>query len=116
MQVVNEPGARPSIARRRRAEARTRSHGPSLSSRSQAPRLLERLPEHVIEAAATASGFSDGVHVIGTRIEPGVHTTPGGGFCYCTWEPGSGSDAHIVGDNSVNGPTTPTLDAGDVFE
>lgn len=68
------------------------------------------------EAAAEAREFSDGVHVIGTSIEPGVYTTPGGGFCYYAWKSGTGSDAHIIDNNIVSGPATVTLDAGDVFE
>ncbi|WP_306232282.1 hypothetical protein [Agrococcus beijingensis] len=68
------------------------------------------------EATAATREFGNGLHVIGTTVEPGVYSTPGQGSCYYAWMSGTGSDADIIDNNIVSGPVTVTLRSGDVFE
>jgi hypothetical protein len=62
------------------------------------------------------SQFSDGVHLVGTNVAPGVYSISNGSSCYYAWMTGTGSDADIIDNNIVNGPATVTLKPGDVFE
>jgi hypothetical protein len=62
------------------------------------------------------SQFSDGVHLVGTNVAPGVYSISNGSNCYYAWKSGTGSDAGIIDNNIVSGPATVTLKAGDVFE
>jgi len=62
------------------------------------------------------SQFSDGVHLVGTNVAPGVYSISNGSSCYYAWMTGTGSDADIIDNNIVNGPATVTLRPGDVFE
>lgn len=68
------------------------------------------------EAVVAASQFSSGVHVIGTTVQAGTYSTPGGTSCYYVWKTGTGADADIIDNNIVDGPATVTLNDGDVFE
>ena len=67
------------------------------------------------------SQITDGLHVVGKDVQPGVYSTTGGSGrnpvgCYYAWMSGTGSDAEIVDNNIVKGPATVTLRDGEVFE
>lgn len=67
------------------------------------------------------SQISNGLHVVGKDVQPGVYSTTGGSGsnpvgCYYAWKSGTGSDADIVDNNIVKGPATITLRDGEVFE
>lgn len=67
------------------------------------------------------SQISNGLHVVGKDVQPGVYSTAGGSGsnpvgCYYAWKSGTGSDADIVDNNIVKGPATVTLRDGEVFE
>ena len=60
--------------------------------------------------------FSDGMHLVGTNVTPGIYAISTSTRCYYAWKSGTGSDAEIVDNEIVNGPATVTLKAGEVFE
>jgi hypothetical protein len=60
--------------------------------------------------------FSDGIHLIGTNVTPGIYSISDSSSCYYVWKTGTGSDADIIDNNIVSGPATVTLKAGDTFE
>ena len=69
------------------------------------------------EAQKKKQEIRNGVHVIGTTIEPGVYQTAGSkDGCYYAWMTGTGSDADIVDNNITQGSATVTLVAGEIFE
>lgn len=68
------------------------------------------------EQQVVANQITGGVLVVGTDVAPGVYKTTGGSFCYYAFKTGTGSDAGIKDNNVVQGPTTVTLRAGDIFE
>lgn len=60
--------------------------------------------------------FSDGIHVVGSTVTPGVYSISSASDCYYAWMSGTSSDANIIDNNIVNGPAVVTLKAGDIFE
>lgn len=66
------------------------------------------------EAAAEANSFGDGLHVVGTDIQPGTYKTDGGQFCY--WERLSGLSGEfgdIITNDIGEGPKTVSIAASD---
>ncbi|UFS58935.1 hypothetical protein [Subtercola endophyticus] len=72
--------------------------------------------ETAVKAAETivqAGQFGDGVHVVGTDVQPGVYHVNSATNCYYVFKDGTGAGANIIDNNIVSGPVTITLKQGD---
>jgi hypothetical protein len=69
-----------------------------------------------IETVIQASQFSDGMHVVGTDVQPGTYSIASSTNCYYVFKDGTGSGAKILDNDIVSGPVTLTLKSGDVLE
>lgn len=66
------------------------------------------------EAAKRANQFGDGVHLVGTDIQPGTYRNDGQSGCYWARRSGvSGDSGEILANDIVNGPTVVAIAASD---
>jgi hypothetical protein len=68
------------------------------------------------EEEQDANEITGGVVVVGEDVKSGRYKTAGGELCYYAFLDGTGSDPDVISNNIVTGPSTVTLDNGDVFE
>jgi hypothetical protein len=66
--------------------------------------------------AVPAVVIKDGAWVVGEEVEPGTYETAGEQFCYWSRnKDATGGLRTIIANDNVEGPTTVTISAGEIF-
>jgi hypothetical protein len=66
--------------------------------------------------AVPAVVIKDGAWVVGEEVEPGTYETAGQQFCYWSRnKDATGGLRTIIANDNVEGPTTVTISAGEIF-